>query len=221
MEKLRIFLADDHAVIREGLKMLINAQPDMEVVGEADDGDAALTQVASLRPDVAVIDISMPGTNGVLVTRGLRELCPNVRVIVLTVHRDRVYVRQVMSAGATGYVLKLARPGDFLQAIRTVAGGGIYIHPGVAEVVVETVADAIRRNSDELDRPALTPREIELLQLMAKGYNNKEISTRMEITVKSVETYKVRVMDKLGFRSRVQVIQFALHQGWLHVPDAS
>lgn len=219
MEKLRIFLADDHAVIREGLKMLINAQSDMEVVGEADDGDATLSQVASLEPDVAVIDISMPGPNGVVVTRGLRASCPNVRVIVLTVHRDRVYVRQVMSAGATGYVLKLARPGDFLQAIRTVAGGGIYIHPGVAEAVVETVAEAIRR--DELDRPALTPREIELLQLMAKGYNNKEISGRMEITVKSVETYKVRVMDKLGFRSRVQVIQFALHQGWLHVPDAS
>ena len=217
MTKLRVFLADDHAVVREGLKMLINGQHDMEVVGEAGDGRTALARASQLRPDVAVLDISMPELNGALVAQRLKQACPDVRIAALTVQQDRVYVRQLLSAGATGYILKLARPTDFLQGIRTVAAGGVYIHPGVTAAVLPGLAQA--HSAEGGERPALSSRDTELLQLVAKGYNNKEIAERMEVTIKTVETYKARVMDKLGFRSRVQVIQYAIHQGWLQLPD--
>ena len=142
MTKLRVFLADDHAVVREGLKMLINGQSDMEVVGEAGDGRTALARATELRPDVAVLDISMPEMNGAAVAQRLKHACPDVRIAALTVQQDRVYVRQLLSAGATGYILKLARPIDFLQAIRTVGAGGVYIHPGVVGAAVPNLADA-------------------------------------------------------------------------------
>jgi DNA-binding NarL/FixJ family response regulator len=217
MRKTSIFLADDHAVMREGLKMLINSQPDMEVIGEAGDGRMALARVAELRPDVAVLDISMPEMNGATVAQRIKETCPHVRIAVLTVQQDRVYVRQLLSAGATGYILKLARPTDFLQAIRTVAAGGMYIHPGAADAAGPAVTTSEPLHHQRVE---LTARETELLQLVARGFNNKEISERMEVTVKTVETYKARVMEKLGFRSRVQVIQFAILQGWMQTADS-
>lgn len=216
MTKLSIFLADDHPVVREGLKMLINGQSDMQVVGEAGDGRTALARATELRPDVALLDISMPELNGAEVAKRLKQDCPEVRIAALTVQQDRVYVRQLLAAGATGYILKLARPIDFLQAIRTVGAGGIYIHPGVVGAALANLANA---TAGEVQRTLLTARETELLQLVAKGYNNREIADRLDITVKTVETYKARVMEKLGFRSRVQVIQYAIHQGWLQLPD--
>ena len=218
MTKLSVFLADDHPVVREGLKMLINGQTDMEVVGEAGDGRTALSRATELRPNVALLDISMPEMNGAAVAQQLKQACPEVRVAALTVQQDRVYVRQLLAAGATGYILKLAKPVDFLQAIRTVGAGGVYIHPGVMEAAIPGLADAAA-GGKQLQRPTLTAREAELLQLFAKGYNNKEIAERLDLAAKTVETYKARVMEKLGFRSRVQVIQYAIHQGWLQLPD--
>jgi DNA-binding NarL/FixJ family response regulator len=218
MTKLSVFLADDHAVVREGLKMLINGQTDMEVVGEAGDGRTALSRATELRPSVALLDISMPDLNGAAVAQQLKQACPEVRVAALTVQQDRVYVRQLLAAGATGYILKLARPVDFLQAIRTVGAGGVYIHPGVMEAAIPGLTDAAA-GGKQLQRPALTARETELLQLFAKGYNNKEIAERLDLAAKTVETYKARVMEKLGFRSRVQVIQYAIHQGWLQLSE--
>lgn len=214
MKKLRIFLAEDHALVREGLKMLIDSQPDMEVVGEAEDGQTSLALARQVSPELAVIDVILPGLNGALVTERMVREIPGIRILALTVQQDRAYVRQMMVAGASGYVLKLTKPADFLQAVRTVAAGGIHIDPHVARrAVAAEIAPTF--SVDEIPRPILTSREIELVQLVARGYSNKEIGARLEVTVKSVETYKSRVMDKLGFRTRVQLIQFAIHQGWL------
>lgn len=212
MNKLRIFLAEDHALVREGLKMLIDSQPDMVVVGEAEDGQIAVQQAKESSPDVAVVDVVLPNVNGAAVTEQLVRENPDIRVLALTVRQDLAYVRQMMSAGARGYILKLTKPSDFLQAVRTVAKGGIHIDPHVNLKTV-TVNPLIAKSVDQ--RLALTNREIELIQLVVHGYSNKEIAERLDVSVKSIETYKTRIMEKLGFRSRVQLIQFAIHQGWL------
>lgn len=212
MNKLRIFLAEDHALVREGLKMLIDSQPDMVVVGEAEDGQIAVQQAKESSPDVAVVDVVLPTVNGAVVTEQLVRDNPEIRVLALTVRQDLAYVRQMMSAGARGYVLKLTKPSDFLQAVRTVAQGGIHIDHHVNLKTV-TVNPLIAKSVDQ--RLVLTNREIELIQLVVHGYSNKEIAERLDVSVKSIETYKTRIMEKLGFRSRVQLIQFAIHQGWL------
>jgi DNA-binding NarL/FixJ family response regulator len=214
MKKLRVFLAEDHALVREGLRMIINSQPDMTIVGEAEDGRTSVPTAKAVSPDLAVIDVVLPGLPGAAVTEAMVREIPGIRVLALTVQQDRAYVRQVMNAGASGYVLKLTRPAEFLQAIRTVAAGGIYVDPHVARNAIgPRLASVVA--VDETSRPVLTDREIELVQLVARGYSNKEIAVQLDVTVKTVETYKARVMEKLGFHSRVQLIQFAIHQGWL------
>lgn len=218
MTKLRIFLAEDHALVREGLKMLINGQPDMEIVGEADDGQTAFTQVKDVAPDLAIVDVALPHRNGAVLTEKLAKEMPGLRVLALTVHQDRAYVRQMILAGASGYVLKLTKPTDFLQAIRTVGAGGVYVDPMVAKKVgSNAVASAV--GDRDVQQPPLTAREVELIQLIARGYSNKEIAERLSVTIKSVETYKSRIMEKLGFRSRVQLIEFAILQGWLSTAE--
>jgi DNA-binding NarL/FixJ family response regulator len=214
MTKLRIFLADDHAVIREGLKSLVNAQPDMEIVGEAENGRLAWQLAKALEPDVAVMDVSMPELNGVKATEILTRECPNIKVLALTVHEDQGYLRQILKAGAAGYVLKKAMAEELIHAIRTVAAGNTYIDPVLANSVVRGY---LRDESvkDRLLGSDLSARETEVLRLIAWGYSNKEISAQLNIGTKTVETYKARLMDKLELRSRVEIVLYALHQGWL------
>jgi two-component system response regulator NreC len=214
MTKLRIVLADDHAVIREGLKSLVNAQPDMEIVGEAENGRVAWQLAKALEPDVAVMDVSMPELNGVKATEILTQECPKIKVLALTVHEDQGYLRQILKAGAAGYVLKKAMAEELIQAIRTVAAGNTYIDPVLANNVVRGY---LRDESvkDRLLRSDLSARETEVLRLIAWGYSNKEISAQLNIGTKTVETYKARLMDKLELRSRVEIVLYALHQGWL------
>ena len=219
MKKLRIFLAEDHALVREGLRLLIDGQTDMEVVGEAEDGRTSVERARSVTPDVAVVDMVLPDWNGAVVTERMLSEIPGIHILALTVRQDLVYVRQMMSAGANGYVSKLSKPVEFLQAIRTVAAGGIHIDSRVAHRTLGT--DCLNGiPSSDAPRPILTEREIHLIKYIARGYSNKEISEFLDVTVKSVETYKTRVMEKLRFRTRVQLIQFAIHQGWLRSPDA-
>lgn len=213
MNKLRIFLAEDHSLVREGLKMLIDNQPDMMVVGESDDGLAAVQQAKDSSPDLAIIDVVLPNVNGPVVAEQLIRELPGIRIMALTARLDLAYVRQMMSAGATGYVLKLTKPSDFLQAVRAVAHGGIHVDPHVSLKTV-TLNPFVAKTVNQ--RLVLTNREIELIQLVVHGYSNKEIADRLDVSVKSIETYKTRIMEKLGFRSRVQLIQFAIHQGWLN-----
>lgn len=211
---LRVFLADDHAVVREGLKALINAQPGMEVSGEAGDGRAACQQVRDLLPDVAVMDVSMPEMNGAQATAELKRTCPQVKVLALTVHEDKGYLRQLLESGADGYVLKRAAAEELIHAIRTVAAGGVYLDPALAgEVVGGFVRKPTVRGS--LEGGELSDREAEVVRLIASGYSNKEIAAQLDLSVKTVETYKTRSMEKLGLRSRVDLVRYALQCGWL------
>jgi two-component system response regulator NreC len=214
MTKLRIFLADDHAVVREGLKSLVNARPDMEVIGEAADGRMAWEQARECQPDIVVMDLSMPQLNGAQATARLKQACPQVKVLALTVHADKGYVQQLFQAGASGYVLKLTAAEELIHAIRIVAAGGVYLDPTVARKIV---SDYTRQpaSGDALQGSHLSERETEVLCLTAKGYSNKEIAAQLDLSVKTVETYKARLMEKLELRSRVDIVRYALRQGWL------
>ncbi len=214
MNKLRIFLADDHMVVREGLKTLINAQPDMEVVGEAENGREAVKGAVALAPDVVVMDISMPQMNGIEATERLRKDCPQIKIVALTINEDAGYLRQLLKAGASGYVLKRAVVQELVNAVRTCASGGSYIEPTLAGQLVSTY---ISRGSASGSKAQgeLSDRETQVLRLVAWGCSNKEIGVQLNISVKTVETYKVRLMGKLNLRSRVDMVRYALRQGLL------
>jgi DNA-binding NarL/FixJ family response regulator len=214
MGPLRIVLVDDHVVVREGLKALLSAQSGMTVVGEAADGVAACLEVKRLRPDVVVMDVSMPKLTGSQATERLAKECPEVKVLALTVHEDKGYIRQLLAAGAAGYVLKRAAAEELIHAIRVVAGGGIYLDPSMAGKVV---GGFVRRGDS--DKPsqsaALSEREIEVGKLTAAGHSNKEVAARLDLSVKTVETYRARAMEKLGLHSRADLVRYAVQQGWL------
>jgi DNA-binding NarL/FixJ family response regulator len=213
-DKLRIFLADDHAVVREGLKALVNRQSDMEVVGEAADGRSARGQLSACGADIAVVDLSMPEMNGMQLTEWLGRECPHIRVLVLTVHEDTIYLKRLLEAGARGYLLKRAASAELVHALRKVAAGEIYLDPMVAH---NFVARQLSEESYPKPKSALTDRELEVARLVAQGYSNKEIGSRLDISVKTVETHKARVMEKLGFESRVELVRYGLDEGWLQV----
>lgn len=214
MADLRIFIADDHEIVREGLRALVDAQPGMRVVGEAGDGREAYRAIVELRPDVAVMDISMPGWSGSEATSRLRRECPAVRVVSLTVHEDESYLRGLLEAGATGYVLKRSATADLVHAIRTVAAGGTYIDPNLAGRLVNVYIDA-QPAHPPATRGDLTGREADVVRLLALGHSNKEIAARLEISVKTVESHKARALERLGLRSRADLVQYALQEGWL------
>jgi DNA-binding NarL/FixJ family response regulator len=213
MPKLRVFLADDHAVVREGLKALINAHSGMTVVGEAADGLLACEQIPGLRPDVVVMDVSMPGLTGSQAADRLRRECPTVKVLALTVHEDKGYIRQLLAAGAVGYVLKRAAPEELIHAIRVVAAGGVYLDPTMAGKVV----GGFVRKPVDVSQPGLelSDRELEVARQTAAGHSNKEIAAGLDLSVKTVETYRARAMEKLGLQSRAELVRYAVQQGWL------
>jgi DNA-binding NarL/FixJ family response regulator len=213
--RLRIVLADDHAIVRQGLKLLIDNQLDMEVVGEAADGHHALEQAKASKPHVIVIDISMPGMNGLVATRTLKQLQPDVAIVALTRHDDDRYLEELLRAGASGYVLKQSDPSEFLRAIRIVAAGGIYLDPAMTSHVADGLL--ARRPAGSLEaRAKISERESEVLRLTAVGHSNKEIADQLKISVKTVEVHKANAMQKLGLAGRVDVIRYGVLQGWLY-----
>lgn len=214
MNSLRIFLADDHTVMREGLKSLVNAQADMNVIGEADNGRATLQKVRELQPDVIILDVSMPDLNGIQVTERLKRTCQTVTVLVLTAHDDNGYLRQLLEVGASGYVLKKAAAEELINAIRIVASGGVYLDPSLAGKVVGGYLGN-RRFGGKPQTTDLSEREAEVLRLVAWGYTNKEVAAYLRISVKTVETHKANIMQKLDLKSRVEMVRYALRQGWL------
>jgi DNA-binding NarL/FixJ family response regulator len=211
--RLRIVLADDHATVRQGLRLLIDAQPDMTVIGEAGDGGAAIQQVGELAPDVVVMDISMPGINGLNATRLLRHKHTDVRIVALTRYSDDAYLQELLRAGVAGYVLKQSASIELLQAIRAAAAGGQYLD---STVTGRVTGGFLARDRKGRQGPAsLTEREAEVLRLIARGYSNKEIAGQLDLSVKTVEVHKANGMRRLGLRGRIDIVRFAILQGWM------
>jgi DNA-binding NarL/FixJ family response regulator len=215
MSALRIIIADDHAVVRHGLRLLIESQPDMTVVGDAVDGSALLDRTKALNPDLVILDISMPGMNGLAATRALRSAQPSVRILVLTRHEDQTHLEELLRAGAAGYVLKQSAPQEFLGAIRAVAAGGIYVDPALAPRVADGLLAQSTRNPDHPQTP-ISESEAGVLRLIATGHSNKEVAARLAISVKTVEVHKTKAMRKLGLNGRVDLIRYGSLKGWLH-----
>jgi len=213
-KKLRIILADDHTILRQGLRALINMQSDMEVVAEAANGLEAIEKAKQVLPDVMIVDIGMPEMDGAQATELLKRELPQIKVLTLTVQEDTSYLSQMLKAGASGYVLKRAAADELINAIRMVAAGGHYLD---AELTTRFVANHFNQQQVEAaeKRPALSKREQDVMRLIAWGYTNKEIAAALRISVKTVETYKARLMVKLDLRSRVDIVRYALRQGWL------
>ena len=217
MKKIRVLLADDHAIIRDGLRLLIDGQRDMHVVGEAGSGKEALEKARELKPHVVVMDLSMPGLNGLQATERLRTEQPQIKVVALTVHEDASYLVQLCKAGAVGYVLKRSAADDLIRAIRGVVAGGLHFDPALAsKALTGRVSHSPAKGG--LATSDLSEREKEVLVLLAWGYSNKEIANALHLSIKTVETYRVRIGEKLGLRSRTEMVQYALRQGWLNEP---
>ena len=213
-QKLRILIAEDHYTVREGIKLLVNSQPDMEVVGEADDGEIAITMFEELMPDLIVMDISMPNLNGLKATKRLRGKFPSAKILTLTRHTDDGYLRQLISAGASGYVLKQSAPSELINAIRTVGRGNSFLDPSLTQKVLGgyvSKAESLRGEN----RGDLSTRESEVLKHIAFGYSNKEIATRLNLSVKTIEAHKANAMKKLGINSRIDIVKYAILQNWL------
>ena len=211
MSKVRILLADDHTILREGIKVLLNRERDMEIVAEAEDGAQALEQVRSVKPDVVVMDISMPKIGGLEVTREITETFPDVKVVILTMHDNEEYLVQALKSGAKGYVLKEAAATDLAEAIRAVVRGDAYLYPAVARKLVDDYVNRVRTIKTASE--SLTPREREVLKLVAEGHTNREIADYLGISVKTVENHRANLMRKLDLHDRTELARYAIKIG--------
>jgi two-component system response regulator NreC len=212
VSRLRVVLADDHRVLRSGLKALLEADGDLEVVGESSDGKTCIDQVISLNPDIAILDINMPHCNGLEALEILKTAAPRTRILILTMHDDVEYLRQVLALGGAGYVLKQAAPEELMAAIRTVSEGGVYLQSNHARLLADynDRLSLVPQDEAHAKYESLSEREAEVLKLIALGYRNTEIAETASISVKTVETYKSRLMSKLDLHSRAALVRFAL-----------
>lgn len=215
MSKTQIVLADDHPIVLDGLRNLIRAEDDFELVGEAGSGLTALKVIRETRPDVAVLDISMPELNGIVLSRRLTGEIPELSVLMLTLHEDRAYLNQALEAGVRGYVLKRSAVENLVHAIRAVMAGGIYVDPAISGRVSAGKRGRSKPSPHGNAAPALTERETAVLKMAGLGLTNKEIASRLDVGVKSVETYKARGLEKLGLKTRAELVRYASTQGWL------
>lgn len=219
MKQIRVLLADDHAVLRAGLRLLLEAEPDIMVVGEAADGCQAVTLARELQPDVLLLDLTMPRLGGLDALGELRHLAPGCRVLVLTMHDDESYLRRALAAGAAGYVLKQADDRELLVALRAVARGEVYVPPALAPALLGGLIPQ-RQPLSTPPRHSLSEREEEVIRLVAQGYTSQEVADQLCLAVTTVETYRARAMQKLGIRGRAQLVRYALEVGWLKESSA-
>jgi DNA-binding NarL/FixJ family response regulator len=208
----RLVLADDHPIVLAGLRNLIESEGDFELAGEATNGPAALKLICETSPDVALIDISLPELNGIMLSRRVMQTCPSVRVVILTMHEDRAYAKQALDAGVRGYVLKRSAAENLIPAIRAVVTGGLYLDPSIRTRIFD---DAPKSAGLLPVGSQLTEREAEVLKLVALGFTSKEIAYRLEVSAKTIETYKARAVEKLGLTTRASLVSYAAGQGWL------
>jgi two-component system response regulator NreC len=213
--KIRILVVDDHTILRVGLRMMLNAQPDIEVIGEASDGNQAVSEAMRLVPDVILMDIAMPDCNGIEATRQVKRLQPETRILVLTMHENEEYLFQVLRAGASGYILKEAADTELITAIRTVSSGRFYLSPSAQSIMVGDYLQRVRSGEERDSYSALTEREREILKLVAEGYTNNQIAERLTISPKTVDTHRTHIMDKLNLHSRAELVKYAMRRGLL------
>jgi two-component system response regulator NreC len=216
-KKIRVVLADDHRMMREGIRALLERQKDIEVVGEAADGREAVRLAAQLSPDVVVMDVSMPLLNGIEATRQIRRDSPDVLVLILTVHESEDYVAQLLVAGASGYIIKRAAGDELINAIRAVDQGEAFLYPSVARVVIEDYVRRLKEGEGLGVQDVLTDREREVLQLIAEGYTNREIADLLHLSIKTVQNHRSKIMNKLDLHDRGELIKYAIQQGIIHL----
>lgn len=214
-DRIKVLLADDHAILRTGLRMLIGAADDLEVVGEAGDGEEAVARASQLRPDVVLMDISMPKLDGIQATEAIRRQHPAIKVLMLTMHEDDAYLFRTIQAGGAGYVLKKAADAEVLDAIRHVAGGGAFIRPAVATRLMQDYQARVDLGEEVDSYGRLTEREREILRLIAGGHTNTQIAQQLVISVRTVETHRANLMEKLGLQNRAELVKYALRKGLL------
>ena len=213
MARIKVVVADDHAIVREGVRMILAREQDIEVVGEAGDGQQALDLVASLRPQVVIMDISMPGMGGIEATQRVRTKHPEVQVLALTMHEDETYVFQLLRAGAAGYVLKRAAAQDLVQAVRAAAKGEAFLYPSIARKVVEDYLRRVETGEERERYDGLTTREKEILTLIAQGLSNQQIAEKLYISIKTVQTHRAHILEKLGLHDRTELVRYAIRKG--------
>lgn len=212
---IHILLADDHTILRAGLKMMLNAQPDMEVVGEAQDGRQAIHEAQRLHPDIILMDITMPDMNGIEATKQVKKQLPEVKVLILTMHENEEYVFQALRAGASGYMLKEAADTDLINALRIIQSGNFYLSPAAQSVMVGDYLQRVRAGEEKDSYSSLTEREREILKLVAEGFTNNQIAERLVISPKTVDTHRTHIMDKLNLHSRAELVKYAMRRGLL------
>ena len=213
MSEIRVLLAEDHTIVRKGLRSLLDAEGTVTVVGEAENGRQAISQVEQLHPDVVVMDIGMPGLNGLEATRQIKKRFPDVKVLILTVHTGEEYILQILRAGASGYLVKQAAPTDLVQAIQAAHRGGIFLSPSISKKVIEEYVQQAGATAELDSYEKLTDREREVLQLIAEGHSTRRIAEQLHISVKTVETHRAHLMDKLELRSTAVLTQYAIRKG--------
>lgn len=212
---IKILLVDDHAVVRMGLKMLLNTNPEMEVIGEASEGNEGIKKAQKLKPDVVVMDLSMPhGKDGLTATTELKKLMPEINILILTMHDDEEYLFRAIQGGASGCILKSAPHDELISAIESVAKGDAYLHPSAQKRLMEEYLAGVKYDGNDIYN-LLSDREKEVLTLIAKGYSNKEIAEQLVISVKTVETHKGKVMEKLQMKTRPELVEYAIKKGLL------
>jgi len=213
--KIRILLADDHTILRAGLKMMLNAQPDMEIVGEAQDGRQSMQEAQRLQPDIILMDITMPDMNGIEATKQIKKLLPEIKILILTMHEHDEYIFQALRAGASGYMLKEAADTELISAIHIIQSGQFYLSPTAQSVMVGDYLQRLRTGEDKDSYSSLTEREREILKLVAEGYTNNQIAERLVISPKTVDTHRTHIMDKLNLHSRAELVKYAMRRGLL------
>ncbi len=215
MNKIRVLVADDHTIVREGVRILLEAQPDIEVVGEAADGQEALERVRELLPDIVLIDIAMPNLNGLEATRAIKRDYPSIQTIALTMYESDEYFFQILNAGASGYILKKAASADLLTAIRAVYAGEVFLYPSVARRLVADYLSRVKSGEEKSSYDGLTAREREVLKLIAEGHTNQVIADKLVISPSTVQTHRTRIMQRLNLHNRAELIQYAMRKGLL------
>ncbi len=217
MNKIRVFLADDHLILREGIRSLLGKVPDIEVVGEAGDGGEAVTKVEQLVPDVVLMDITMPGMSGLEATQRIVQKNPQVKVLILTIHETDQYLSGMLNAGASGYVVKTTASNELISAIRAVNQGDIYLYPSIARMLVENYLQKVKAGEQKTSYEGLTPREREILKYIAEDRKNKEIADFLGISVRTVQAHRTNLMDKLGARDRTELVKYAIRKGIINL----